>query len=106
MTRDTIGCVRRAQTYLGTEEVVGIWRLEHGHVGHDAVHLLVHDLEVAGVAEWEGAVGREGVGPREGGVEEVAGDVHVGVARAQCHHVRFGSVTGQQQNAPRLRQHL
>lgn len=75
--------------YLGAEEMVGVRRLEDGVALVDGADLLVEDVEAAAVAELEGLVHGEGVGPRELRVEEVARDVQVLVARPQRDHVHL-----------------
>ena len=76
-----------SSSYLSTVEVFSIGRLEHGDIGYDGVDLLVHHLEVAGMAEREGSVQRERLSPWEGGIEEVARDIHVVVTGAERYDV-------------------
>lgn len=67
-------------TDLSTVEVIRIWRLEDDIMLDKGVHLLMHDVEGAGLAELEGPVGGERVRPRERRIEEVGRHVHVVVA--------------------------
>lgn len=55
------------------------------------IHLLVQDVEVAGVVQLKGSGEGEGVHPRKDGVKEVAGDVETLVASSQLHHVAAGA---------------
>ena len=72
--------------------MISIGGLEHSDVGNDGVDLFVHHLEITGMPQREGPVRREGLGPGEARVEEVAWYVHVGVARPQCYHVSIFAI--------------
>lgn len=71
--------------------MVRIRGVQDGCVIGQRIHLLVQDVEVAGVVQLEGSGEREGVHPSKDGVKEVAGDVEALIAPSQLHHVAAGA---------------
>lgn len=81
--------------------MVGIRGVQDGRVLRQGIHLLVQDVEVAGVVELEGSREGEGIHPSEDGVKEVAGDVEALIAPSQLHHVAAGAVEVKRSGAAR-----